>query len=263
MEPFLVRALAAGLGLAAVAAPLGCFLVWQRMAFFGETVAHASLIGVALALAANANVTGAALGIAVLVAATLVVLSRQQVVPVDSLLSVLAHGSLALGVIATALAQGGAVDIVDYLFGDIYAVSVEDLAWLAAGGVLVLVGLAFLWQPLLLISVDAELAAAEGIRRERVKALVLLLLAVVVAIAIKVVGVLLTVAFLIMPATAARPAAATPEAMAVAAVGVAAMGVVGGLALSLAFDTPGGASIVVVLTAIAGCSLTTAALRRR
>ena len=262
MEPFLLRALAAGVGLAVIAAPLGCFLVWQRMAFFGETVAQASLIGVALALALNIDVTLTVVAASVATALLLLALSRQSVVPVDSLLSLLAHSSLAIGVLATALVKGRSADLMSFLFGDILAVTLEDLMWLAACGVLVLAGLYRLWGPLLSIAVNDELAAAEGVALDRVKAVFVILLAIVIAMAMKIVGVLLTVAFLIIPAAAARPLSTTPEGMARLAALLGAAGVAGGLLLSMSADTPGGPSIVVILAVIAAVSLGWAGAKR-
>jgi zinc transport system permease protein len=263
MEPFLLRALAAGLGLAAMAAPLGCFLVWQRMAFFGETVAQASLIGVALGLALQIDVTVTVLAASLAIALVLIALGRQKLVPVDTLLSLLAHSALAAGVLATALVKGRSVDLMGYLFGDILAVTREDLMWLALSGALVVVVLTRLWQPMLSLAVHEELAAAEGVDRDRVRAIFILLLAVVIAMAMKIVGVLLTVAFLIIPAAAARPMSSTPERMVMIAAVIGAAGVALGLALSLGADTPGGPSIVVVLALIALMSLVWAAGRQK
>lgn len=261
MEPFLLRAIAAGLALAVMAAPLGCFLVWQRMAFFGEAIAQASLIGVALALAMQINVTLAVLIASLAVAGVLIGLERQKAVPVDSLLSLIAHSALAAGVLATALVKGRSVDLMSYLFGDILAVTPEDLGWLALCCAVVAVALKTLWQPMLAIAVHDELAEAEGIDRQRVRALFVLLLAVVIAMAMKIVGVLLTVAFLIIPAAAARPLSNTPERMVAIAAAVGALGVLLGLGLSFAADTPSGPSIVVVLAAISLSSVTWASLR--
>lgn len=263
MDPFLARALAAGLGLSLISAPLGCFLVWQRMAFFGETVAQASLIGIALGLAFNLNLTASALAVAVLVAGLLIALSRQRIVPVDALLSLLAHASLALGVLATTLVKGRSVDLVSYLFGDIFAVTREDLLWVGGGVIVVLGALTRLWRPMLALAVHEELAAAEGVDRERVKAMFVVLLALVIAIAMKVVGILLTVAFLIIPAATARPLARTPERMAAIAALVSCAGVTAGLAMSLTLDTPGGPSIVAVLSVLAGVSLAMASRSTR
>jgi zinc transport system permease protein len=263
MEPFLIRALAAGIGLAVIAAPLGCFLVWQRMAFFGETVAQASLIGVALALALNLDVTATVLAASIAVALLLLALGRQKIVPVDTLLSLLAHSSLAIGVLATALVKGRSIDLMSFLFGDILAVTRDDLMWIAACGIGVLATLAGIWRPLLSIAVHDELAAAEGVARDRVQAVFVILLAIVIAMAMKIVGVLLTVAFLIIPAAAARPLSTTPEGMARLAAGLGAAGVAGGLMLSMAADTPGGPSIVTVLALIAAATLTWAAVAKR
>lgn len=261
LEPFLVRALAAGVGLAVVAAPLGCFIVWQRMAYFGETIAQASLIGIALGLLLRLNVTASALTAALVVALLLIVLARQKVVPLDALLGLFAHAALAVGVIAASLVRGPSMDLVGYLFGDIFAVTAEDLWWVYLGGAIVLATLGWLWRPLLAIAVHEELALAEGVKSELVKAVFVVVLALVIAVAMKIVGILLAIAFLIMPATAARAFTTTPEGMAAAAALVAVAGVLAGLGLSFNYDVPGGPAIVVVLALLASFSLMTA-LRR-
>lgn len=251
MEPFLVRALAAGLGLAVVAAPLGCFVVWNRMAYFGETIAQASLIGIALGLFLKLDLTLAVLTVAVATAGLLVLLGQQKILPLDSILGIVAHAALAAGVIATTLVKGVNVDLMGYLFGDILAVSTDDLWWVYCGGAVVLAALWWIWRPLLALAVHEELAAAEGVDRERTKAIFILLLAITVAVAMKVIGILLIIAFLIMPAAAARVFARTPEEMAVLAAVIAAVGVCLGLLLSFRIDVPGGPAIVVVLATAA------------
>ena len=246
-EPFLLRALLAGFALSLVAAPLGCFVVWRRMAYYGEAVAQAGLIGIAVGLAFSLNLTASVLGMTLVVSVLLVALGRQQVVPFDSLLGLLAHAALAIGVIAASLVRGPQLDFTAFLFGDIFAVSSAELNWIYAGGALALAALIFIWRPLLSLAVHEDLAAAEGAPVERVKLIFVLILALVVAIAIKIVGVLLTIAFLIMPASVARPLSETPEQMAVFAAVFGTLSVALGLFLSVSFDTPGGPSIVVVL----------------
>ncbi len=263
MEPFLIRALAAGLGLAVVAAPLGCFVVWNRMAYFGETIAQASLIGIALGLLFKLDLTLAVLAVAVMTAALLILLSRQKILPLDAILGIVAHAALAAGVIATTLVKGVSVDLMGYLFGDILAVSTDDLWWVYCGGAVVLAALWWIWQPLLALAVHEELAAAEGVNRERTKAIFILLLAITVAVAMKVIGILLIVAFLIMPAAAARIFARTPEEMALLAAVIAAIGVCLGLLLSFRIDVPGGPAIVVVLAAAALAAIGFAGSARR
>jgi zinc transport system permease protein len=262
LEPFFIRALAAGVGLAIVSAPLGCFVVWQRMAYFGETIAQASLMGVALGLFLDLDLTLAVLAVAVLVALLLIVMQRQRLLPLDSVLGLLAHAALAAGVVATSLVRGPSVDLVGYLFGDIFAVTTSDLLWVYLGGAGALASLAWLWRPLLAVALHEDLAAAEGVNAGLVKALFVLILALVIAVAMKIVGILLIIAFLIMPAAAARPFAGTPERMALLAALIGAMGVIGGLWMSLTLDTPGGPSIVLVLALFAAVALSTASISR-
>jgi zinc transport system permease protein len=262
LEPFLLRALAAALALAVVAAPLGSLVIWNRMAYFGETVSQASLIGIALGLFLGIDITAPVIVVTLAVAGLLILLSRQKIVPLDAILGLMHHGALALGVILTLGLRGPAVDLMSYLFGDIFAVTGTDLLWIYGGGALVLGVLSRLWQPMLRLAVHEELASAEGVPREVVKA-IFILLSLTIAIAIKIVGALLVIAFLIVPAVAARPLSATPERMALLAAAVAALSVVLGIALSLNFDVPGGPSIVLVMAVIAGLSVASAAFARR
>lgn len=262
LEPFVLRALAAAIGLAIVAAPLGALVVWQRMAYFGETMAQASLLGVALSLATQQSLTLSVLVVAVLAALLILLLSEQRLLPLDSVLGLLHHGSLAAGVIATAALAGPSVDLLGYLFGDIFAVTETDLLWIYGGGAVVLGVVAIVWQPLLRLAVHRELAIAEGVPGRAVKAVFMLLLAMTIAMAIKILGILLVIAFLIVPASAARPFARTPERMVALAAVVAVIGVLIGLEISSRSDAPGGPAIVLVLALIALLSLTIASVRR-
>lgn len=261
LEPFLERALLAGIGVALIAAPLGCVVVWNRMSYFGETVAQASLVGVALGLALQIDLTIGVLAVTLVVAGLLVLLGRQKQVPLDSILGLMHHGALALGVIATAMLKGTSVDLTGYLFGDVYAVSGTDLVWVAAGGVTVLAAMATIWQPLLRLAVHEELAAAEGVAPARARALFTLLLALTIALAMKIVGILLAIAFLIVPVVAARPIASTPERMVALTALIAVLSVLAGIALSVGYDVPGGPAIVLVMALAAGASLAVGALR--
>lgn len=259
LEPFLLRALVASLGLAVVAAPLGCFIVWQRMAYFGETVAQAGLIGVALGLALQMDVTWGVLIVALAGAVLLLWFGRQKLVGMDSVLGLLHHAALAAGVIATSMIKGAPVDLTGFLFGDVFAVTGTDIAVIFVGGAVVLAVVAWLWQPLLRLAVHEDLAAAEGVDREMVRTVFIVLLAVAIAVAMKIVGILLVMAFLVVPAVAARPLAGTPERMVALTGLIAAASVVSGLWLSATVDSPGGPSIVLIMSLLAGISLSWAA----
>ena len=248
MDDFLLRALLAGLGVALVSAPVGCFVVWRRMAFFGAALAHAALLGVALGFLLSVDVVLAVSAVCVLIALGLLALQRQQTLADDTLLGILAHAALAFGLIAVAFMETVRIDLMAYLFGDILAVTLRDIAWVWGGGVLVLLALMRLWRPLLAMTVHEDLARVDGVPVTRARLALMLLIAVVIAVAMKIVGVLLIVSLLIIPPAAARGLAATPEQMAMIGVLIGWLAVVGGLASSLAWDLPAGPAIVAAAT---------------
>ncbi|EFO29596.1 ABC transporter, membrane spanning protein [Roseibium sp. TrichSKD4] len=248
LDDFFVRALVAGIGGAAVAGPLGCFIVWRRMAYFGDTLAHAALLGVALSLLLELNTTMTVFGVSVTIALTMLGLRRTQTLSSDALLGLLSHSALALGLVCLAFMTWVRVDLTGLLFGDILAVSKTDILTIYAGGSAVLVFLWLIWRRLFAATVNPDLAAAEGMEPEKVNIVFMLLMAAVIAIAMKVVGVLLITALLIIPAASARRIAVGPEHMAVIASVIGAVAVVGGLQASLRLDTPAGPSIVVAGT---------------
>ncbi|WP_050931513.1 iron chelate uptake ABC transporter family permease subunit [Aestuariivita boseongensis] len=246
LDDFLIRAALAGVGVAIAAAPLGCFVVWRRMAYFGEATAHAAILGVALSLALSMSIFAGTL-FAALVMALLITGLTQRSYAMDTLLGVVAHSSLAVGLVAVSLMEGVRVDLMGYLFGDILAVSRGDLAviWLGAAAVCALV--LWRWSALLTATLNPDLATASGIDPRREQLIFTLALAVTVAVAIKVVGVLLIVALLIIPAAAARPFSRTPEVMAAIAMLIGISAALGGLRLSYLYDTPTGPTIVCML----------------
>lgn len=246
MVDFIVFGLAAGLMIAAIAGPLGSFVIWQRLAYFGDTLAHSALLGVALSLWLAIDTQLAIIATCLALAALLVFLQRQPQLATDSLLGILSHGSLALGLVAVSLMDNVRLDLNAYLFGDLLAVGPRDL-WIIGGvAAAIALALAKFWQPLLNMTVHAELAEVEGFHVERLRLLLMLMIALLVAVAMKVVGILLITALLIIPAAAARHFSRSPEQMAMGAVVLGCLSVLGGLSMSLTIDTPAGASIVVV-----------------
>ncbi|SMX44840.1 iron chelate uptake ABC transporter family permease subunit [Actibacterium lipolyticum] len=243
LDDFLVRAALAGLGVAVAAGPLGCFVVWRRMAYFGEATSHAAILGVALALAFSTSIFVGTLAVALVMAMVVSALAGRGLT-MDTALGVLAHAALAVGLIAVSFLQGVRVDVTAYLFGDILAVSRADLGFIWGGAAVVLILLASRWSALLTSTLNDELAHASGIDTGRERLVLTVALALVVAVAIKVVGALLIVAMLIIPAAAARGQSRTPEGMAILAVIIGALSALGGLGASLRFDTPAGPSIV-------------------
>jgi zinc transport system permease protein len=256
MDDFLLRALAAGIGVALVAGPLGSFVVWRRMAYFGDTLAHSALLGVALGLLAGIDVTLGIILACTAVAVLLAALQRQRTLASDTLLGIMAHGSLALGLVVLSLLAAVRVDLLAYLFGDLLAVTMNDLCWIWGGGAFSLAVLALIWRPLLSLTVHEELARVEGAPVALAQFAQMLLIAVVIAVAMKIVGVLLITSLMIIPAATARRFSSSPEGMALAAAAIGCAAVAGGLAGSYAWDTPSGPSVVVCAALLFGLAHT-------
>ena len=247
MDDFILRALLAGLLVVLVSGPLGCVVVWRRMAYFGDTLAHAALLGAALSLSFEFNSLVGVLVVGVSISFLLIGLQRRNDISSDTLLGIMAHGSLAIGLVLLAMMQnrGMRIDLMAYLFGDILAVSWTDIGWMLLAVVLVIIGLLRIWQSLLSIAVHEELSRSEGINVDLVSLQFMLLIALVIAVAMKLVGILLITALVIIPAATARRFAGSPEAMAVFAVVFGMLSVLLGLLASNFWDSPAGPSIVV------------------
>jgi len=244
-DEFFWRALLAGFGVALVAGPLGCFVVWRGMAYFGATMSHGALLGVALAFLAGLDPIIGVFVVGAAMAPFLLMLERRVRVARDTLLGIMAHGALALGLVLIALMTWLPIDLTAYLFGDILAVSRTDVAVIIGAGAALLGVLAAIWRPLLAGTVSEELASAEGMQPGRALLIYMMAIAALIAIAMKIVGVLLIVSLLIIPPAIARRFARSPEAMAAIASLAGMLAVALGLTGSLAFDTPSGPSIVI------------------
>ena len=249
LEDFFFRALLGGIGVAIVAGPVGCFIIWRRLAYFGDTLSHSALLGVAMALLLELNITLSVFFISLIVSLLLLLLQKRASLSSDALLGLLAHATLAVGLVVLAFMTWVRVDLMGFLFGDILAVTANDLAVIWFGGMVVLIGLSFIWRRLFAATVNYELAKAEGAKPDFTNIVFMVLVAAVIAVSMKLVGVLLITALLIIPAATARRFSTSPEHMAIIAAVIGALSVVVGLNGSLKWDTPAGPSIVVAALA--------------
>ena len=245
LDDCFIRAVIGGIGVAVLAGPLGCFIVWRRLAYFGDTLSHSALLGVAMALLLELNITFTVFIISVIVAMLLLLLQRQAQLSSDALLGLLAHATLAVGLVVLAFMTWVRVDLMGFLFGDILAINTTDIVIIWIGGLAVLAALALIWKSLFAATVNYEIAVAEGLKPDRANFFFMVLMAAVIAISMKIVGVLLITALLIIPAATARRFAISPEMMAIVASMIGAASVWIGLEGSLRWDTPAGPSIVV------------------
>ncbi len=247
LDDFLVRAVLASVGIALAAAPLGCFVIWRRMAYFGDATAHAAVLGVALSLSLSVPIFFGVLVVCLCMAVTVSNLAGKGFT-MDTLLGVMSHSSLAVGLVAVSFLSGVRIDLMAYLFGDILAVGNIDLIVIATGVAIVLALMAWRWSGILLSTLNPDLALANGLDPKREQLVLTISLAIVVAVAIKVVGVLLIAAMLIVPAATARPFSKTPEMMACIAAMLGVIASVTGIRASYVFDTPTAPTIVCVST---------------
>ena len=256
LDDFFVRALIAGIGVAIVAGPLGCFIMWQRLAYFGDTMAHTSLLGIAIAIILEVHIFAGVFGICIVAAFLLGRVTDRSQLPADSLLGILSHSTLALGLILVSLMYWVRVDLLQYLFGNILSVNWIDIASIYLAGVVVITLVVWRWRQLVCTTVNEEIAAAENLQPVYTRYLLMVLLAAVVAFAMKIVGIILTMSMLIIPAASARYFSKSPEQMAVYSVLAGIIAVIIGLVLSLNVDLPSGPSIVFAASVIFVSSLT-------
>ena len=234
----------AGVLLAIAAGPLGSFVVWRRMSYFGDTLAHASLLGVAFGLLLNVNPFYTVIAVTLLLAVLLVVLERKPHLAVDTLLGIMAHSALSLGLVVVSLMSGVRVDLMAYLFGDLLSVTYSDIWMIGAGVTVVIAVLCWQWRALLSMTISPELAHVDGVKLQRTRIVLMLVTALTIGLAMKFVGALIITSLLIIPAATARRFAKTPEQMACVAVAVGIIAVTGGLTFSAFYDTPAGPSVV-------------------
>jgi len=245
-DDFLFRALIAGIGIALVTGPLGCFVVWRRLSFFGDTLAHSALLGVILSVSFDINISLSIFTVSSLVALLLLRLQKTTYLANDALLGLLSHSSLAIGLVVLGFLSFIRFDIMGVLFGDILSVNINDLLAIWLGGALILLVLWFIWKPLFASTVNYELAEAEGMKPERMNAIFTILLAALIAIAIKMVGLLLITGMLIIPTAMARNLSNNPKQMVILSIVGGLLSVLIGLYASFEINTSSGPTIVTV-----------------
>ncbi|MDB6096138.1 MAG: zinc transporter permease [Francisellaceae bacterium] len=241
---FVSRALIGGVGIAAMAGPLGSIILWRRLAYFGDAFSHSTLLGVALALILNIHLYLGLFLICITVAFLLLFLSSIKILSFDTLLGILSHSFLALGLILMTTIKNNNVDLLGLLLGDILAIHTIELILIYSTAFIVLIGLKCIWRPLLAMTVNEESAKVEGININLMRIRLMMTMAFVFAISMKLVGALLITALVIIPPAVARLFAKSPEQMAIGASLIGVVSVVGGIYGSCTYDWPTGPAIV-------------------
>ncbi|MXP50913.1 zinc ABC transporter permease subunit ZnuB [Pantoea sp. SoEX] len=232
------------------ASPLGCFIIWHRLSCFGDTLAHSSILGVALGLLLNINPYYTLIILVILITLSLITIENRPQLTMDTFLGIIAHGSLSLGLVIVSLISNVRVNLITYLFGDLLAITYNDICIICITTIFVLIILIWKWCPLLLISINKEIARVDGINVKNERLILMFLTATLISIAVKFVGALIVTSLLIIPAATARYLAKSPEQMAIIAIIIGVISVTCGLALSALYDTPAAPSIVLCCTCL-------------
>ncbi len=247
MEDFIIRALIAALGISIITGSLGCFVIWKRMSYFSESIAHSALLGVSLGLATGLGIHIGLVVIGVIFASLIVILQQRNILSNDAILGIFSHLALSLGIVILSLVDGSNTDYFSLLFGDILSINQQDIIWIYVILIVVVGLLSVFWQRLLLLTLNEELGVSQGLNSTMYQLLFMLMIALTVSVSVQIVGVLLITSLLIIPPAVARMFARTPKAMAFQSIGVSIVAVLMGLGASLFYDLATGPMVVIAL----------------
>jgi zinc transport system permease protein len=249
IDPFILKTLFAGIGIAILTGTMGCFVIWRRMAYFGDSLSHTALLGVVLGVLTGIQMQISIIGVCLVFAILLVYLQQQKILSSDTLLGILAHGSLSFGMVGFSFLNQN-IDLHSFLFGDILTVQLFEIYWIYGGGACILALVYYYWSSFLMITLSEELAIAEGINVYFIHLLFMLLMTIIVALSMRIIGVLLITSLLIIPAATARKFAHSPQSMMLFSILFGILSILIGLGLSLQFDTPSSPTIVSVAVSL-------------
>jgi zinc transport system permease protein len=244
MDDLMVRAIVAASLVGALAGMLGSFVLWKRMAYMGDAMGHASLLGVVLGLMLGILPVSMVLAVAIAVGMLLSLLHKDKRLPFDALLGVVSTGGLAAGLLLYSTLPTRQVDLYGYLFGDVLAVSQTQIYLLMAALVVQSAFIISQWRSLVRMIMHGEIAHVEDVPVAMLQTALTVMIAVTVALALQVVGMLLITAMLVVPPLAARMLSTSPAQMVFCSIGIALAASAGGVWLSYAQNLSTGPSIV-------------------
>ena len=249
LDGFIINALIAGICVSVIGGGLGCFVVWKKMAYFGDSLSHSSLLGIAIGISLGLNFTIGTFITCIIFASLLTYLQNKKILSNDTLLGILAHAALSIGIISISISNQY-VNLDAYLFGDILTVTSAETYWFISAAIIVFITLYMIWDRLILMTIDENIAKSEGVNTTIIHSIFLIVLVVFVATCVKVVGILLITSMLIIPAAASRQLTNSPTNMAFGSAVIAIISVFIGIFSSIIFDIPTGPSIIAILTII-------------
>jgi len=246
--PFMQRAFVAGMLLALLLANLGIFVTLRKMSFFGDGIAHSALAGIAIAVLGGLSPLPVALVWAVGVAVFIYWLERSTKLPSDSLIGIFFSASMAFGIVLMSFTKGYRPELIGFLFGSILAITPGDLAIIAAISLLIFLWLALSFRQLTYMSLAEENAIVAGVPTKTHTLILYVALALATVLAVKILGIILVSALLILPAATGRLLTTTFKGYFTASLVLAELFMIVGLTLSFIYDLPSGATIILVGT---------------
>ena len=247
MEDFVSRALIASLAVSVIAGSLGCFVIWKRLSYFSDSISHSALLGVGLGIISGLGMNFGLIIVGAIFAALVVALQQKDLLSNDAILGIFSHIALSVGIVVLGFVGDSNTDYFAYLFGDILSITSSDIYWIFTVMAIVLALLVMNWKKLLLLTLNEELATAEGLNKVFYELLFMFLIALAVSVSVRIVGVLLITSLLIMPPAIARAFSRSPLSMIIGSVAVSVITVLLGLYASIEFDVATGPAIVITL----------------
>ncbi len=252
LDKFLIYSIFTGIAIAASLCPLGCVVLWRRMPYFGDAISHSAVLGIVLGLMLNIDTTIGIMFVSILFSFLLI--SMKDLVS-NVMVVIISYSFLALGLfLLPFLVENTQVDIFSYLFGDILLVGMHEIVVILISSILVLCWLYFRWQKLLILAINKEMAYVDGINTRKIDLEFFLVTAFMIAISIKIVGVMLIAAMLVVPAAAARNISRSPSGMLLKSIMFGGVSVSLGIYASYIMDSPSGPSIVLASVVLFGFS---------
>lgn len=247
LEDFIFRAILAAVGISIISGSLGCFVIWKRMSYFSESISHSALLGTSLGFASGLGMHFGLVMVGAIFAIFIVILQRKNFLSNDTILGIFSHIFLSLGIVVLGFIGETNTDYFSLLFGDILSITNSDIIWVYV--ILTVLGLLLLifWQRLLLLTLNEELAVAQGLNRDFYQLLFMLMIALAVSVSVQIVGVLLITSLLIIPPAVARVFSNTPSGMVFQSVIVSMVAVTIGISASMFYDVATGPAIVITL----------------
>lgn len=242
---FIGQGVIALLVLSFLTAPMGCFLIWRRMSFFGATLAHSALLGAVIGLLLGVGVFVGVMGFTALLACLLTWWLQNQRLANDTVLAMIAHLTLAIGVVAISLMDNLRIDLMAYLFGDVLSISRPVFYQIVAVCIVSAIALRVFWRGFVNLAVQPDIAQVEGYRTTVLSFCFVLFLSITISVGMVTVGALLIVSMLIIPAATARLIANQLKTMVFAAWIFTVISIISGMVAAYYVDLPAGPMVVI------------------